>query len=156
MSDVAETERKLFEALARLAKGNSSVSNGKITQENVAMEAGVSRATFNRYPTVVAEYRRTKARGDTTEEDQPLSAEDKNRELKESNVALRRDLSQEKLASETLFASARQEIFVLTTALQLRGKTIAERDRQIAELKRQIVQLRQHPTDRLAVVRRGD
>lgn len=153
--DVVDTEHKLLEALTRLAKGTPSVSDGKISQKNVAKEAGVSRATFNRYPSVVAEYRRIKKKGATPEVDQPLGVEDNKQKLKDSIVALRKNLSQEKLASQTLVASARQEIFVLTTVLQLRDKTIAERDRQIAELKRQLVRLRQKPTDRLAVVRSG-
>jgi ribosomal protein L29 len=51
--------------------------------------------------------------------------------------------------------AARQEIFVLTTALQVRDRSIAERDRQIAELRSQLMRLRQGKPNKFDLIESG-
>lgn len=138
MNKVTKTERTLFDALDRLVSGEPLKSDGRITQENIALEAGVSRATFNRYPKVVAEYQRVKARGAKDDEVRPFTIEDKNRELQESNTELRRNMTQAKKNYEEHLEAARQEIMILNAALRKREDTIVAKDRAIAELNRRI------------------
>ncbi len=51
------TEMALLAALARLAEGRAALTDGRLTAANLAREAGVSRATANRAPVVLAEMR---------------------------------------------------------------------------------------------------
>jgi hypothetical protein len=55
------TERALREALTRLFSGNAARTGGRLTVANLAREAGVSRATANRAPAILAELRETTA-----------------------------------------------------------------------------------------------
>lgn len=152
MSKMKKTEQKLFDALDILLSGKPVVSDGRVTQENIAMEAGVSRATFNRYSKVVDEYRLARSQKDSDGRAAPFTIEDKNRELQESNIELRQKLSLKKTESEIQVAGARQEIFVLTMALKARDNTIGEKDREIAWLKRQLVSARQEKPSHLELV----
>lgn len=56
MSVSAPTERKLREAMARLLAGQPRNSDGALTKENLAREAGVSHATVHRAETVLADW----------------------------------------------------------------------------------------------------
>ena len=49
------TEEALRAALARLAAGNAMQTDGRLTVANLAREAGVSRATANRAPLILAD-----------------------------------------------------------------------------------------------------
>lgn len=140
MNKSKNTERLLFDALDRLVAGNPQKTDGKVTQENIAKEAGVSRATFNRYAKVVQEYQRVKARGAQQEDFRPFTIEDKNRELQEANTQLRRQSTDDRKAYTTHLESARQEIMVLNLALKARDETIAAKDREIAHLKKAVIQ----------------
>jgi hypothetical protein len=51
------TEQALRGALTRLVSGNASRTDGRLTVANLAREAGVSRATANRAPAILAELR---------------------------------------------------------------------------------------------------
>ncbi len=51
------TEGALRQALARLVSGNACRSDGRLTVADLAREAGVSRATANRAPAILAELR---------------------------------------------------------------------------------------------------
>lgn len=51
------TEGALREALIRLVSGNAFRSEGRLTVADLAREAGVSRATANRAPAILAELR---------------------------------------------------------------------------------------------------
>lgn len=135
-----KTERSLFDALDRLVAGTSQRTDGRVTQENIAKEAGVSRATFNRYAKVVKEYQQFKARRGQQEDIKPFTIEDKNRELQESNTQLRRQATQDQKAYKAHLESARQEIMVLNLALKARDETIAAKDREIAQLKKALMQ----------------
>lgn len=53
----ASTERALREALTRLVSGDAPKANGRLTVAGLAREAGVSRATANRAPAILAELR---------------------------------------------------------------------------------------------------
>lgn len=139
MNKSSKTERLLFDALDRLVAGDPRKTDGKVTQENIAKEAGVSRATFNRYDKVVQEYQRVKSRGAQQEEVRPFTLEDKNRELQDANTQLRRQATQDREAYKTHLESARQEIMVLNLALKARDETIAAKDREIAQLKKTLM-----------------
>lgn len=115
----------------------------------------MSRATFNRYPKAVEEYRKVKIRGESGEQVMPFTIEDKNHELQESNTELRKRLVQEKLEYKQRLAGARQEVYILNMALQARDKTIAEKDREIAELWRKISNLTRDSPGRFRVVESG-
>lgn len=152
MSKKKDTEKSLIDALDRLICGKSRVTDGRVTQANIALEAGVSRATFNRYAKVVDEYRLARTQRHTAAPQTPFTIEDKNRELQESNIALRRKLKIEEKAGEKRGASARQELFILTMALKARDKTIAIKDREIAQLKRQLLTAQQEKTSHLQLL----
>lgn len=51
-----ETERVLRDAMQRLLGGKPKRGSGKLTVTNLAAEAGVSRATANRYPAVLRDF----------------------------------------------------------------------------------------------------
>jgi hypothetical protein len=51
------TEQALRGALTRLVSGNATGTDGRLTVANLAREAGVSRATANRAPAILAELR---------------------------------------------------------------------------------------------------
>lgn len=51
------TERALRAALGRLASGNALQTDGQLTVANLAREAGVSRATANRAPSILLDLR---------------------------------------------------------------------------------------------------
>lgn len=55
------TEGALREALTRLVSGTACRSDGRLTVATLAREAGVSRATANRAPTILAELRNAAA-----------------------------------------------------------------------------------------------
>ncbi|WP_030246333.1 hypothetical protein [Streptomyces sp. NRRL S-350] len=50
------TEAKLRAAMARLLEGRAERTNGALTKENLAREAGVSHATVHRADTVLADW----------------------------------------------------------------------------------------------------
>jgi hypothetical protein len=52
------TEQALRLALTRIVSGNASRTDGLLTVANLAREAGVSRATANRAPAILAELRK--------------------------------------------------------------------------------------------------
>lgn len=51
------TEQALRQALTRLVSGDAIRTDGRLTVANLAREAGVSRATANRAPAILAELR---------------------------------------------------------------------------------------------------
>jgi len=51
------TERSLQEAMERLLKGRPQKTDGRLTVTNLAMEAGVGRATAHRAPHVLAAFK---------------------------------------------------------------------------------------------------
>lgn len=55
------TERALLDAMGRLLDGCPRVSDGKLTVVNLAIEAGVSRATANRAPKILEIFRQAVA-----------------------------------------------------------------------------------------------
>lgn len=52
------TEQALREALTRIVSGNATRTDGLLTVANLAREAGVSRATANRAPAILAKLRK--------------------------------------------------------------------------------------------------
>ncbi|MEY9877903.1 hypothetical protein ABH931_007427 [Streptacidiphilus sp. MAP12-33] len=54
----AATELALREAMDRLFAGAAQNTDGKLTENNLWREAGVSRATMNRAPEILAEWDR--------------------------------------------------------------------------------------------------
>lgn len=72
----ATTEQALSEAMARLFDGCPGVTDGRLTVVNLAVEAGVSRATANRALKVLAVFRQAliEARSRRDAEDQPMAA----------------------------------------------------------------------------------
>lgn len=72
----ATTEQALSEAMARLFDGCPRVTDGRLTVVNLAVEAGVSRATANRALKVLAVFREAliEARSRRDAEDQPMAA----------------------------------------------------------------------------------
>jgi len=55
----SSTEQRLYDAMARLLEGQSLHTDGRLTVTNLALETKVSRATANRYPAVLDQFRRT-------------------------------------------------------------------------------------------------
>jgi hypothetical protein len=76
------TEKALREAMARLLAGRPAKTDGRLTVVNLAIEAGVSRATANRAPGLLADFRRAiaslRVRGPSPE-DARAGAEDESR-----------------------------------------------------------------------------
>lgn len=63
----ADTTKALTAAMERLLAGKPSCTDGRLIKENLYREAGVSRATMNRAPDILAEWdRRTAATGART------------------------------------------------------------------------------------------
>ncbi|MEV4780478.1 hypothetical protein [Burkholderia sp. LMU1-1-1.1] len=153
MSKKKTTEQNLIDALDRLLIGESRLTDGRVTQKNIALEAGVSRATFNRYAKVVDEYRLARTRSNTDVPLLPFTIEDKNRELQEANIAMRKKLIAERVESQRNAAGARQEVLVLSLALKARDKTIDAKDREIAQLKRQLISAQQEKALHIQLVR---
>lgn len=146
MKEIASTEKQLFAALNRIALGISEKTDGRMTQENIALEAGLSRATFNRYPDVVLEYKRQKKKENFVADiEKPQTVEDKHRDVVADNVRLKNAAFENKEEYEKNIRAARQEIFILNQALEMREKKLAEKDREIAELKRKTVRLKLVP-----------
>lgn len=138
----SKTEKQLLNAIDLLVSGTPKNSDGRFTQKNIALEAGTSRATLNRYPNVIREYQRVKAAGAAhAHEIKPFSIEDKNRELQDANTQLKRQLAEVRKSLERQILAARQEIRILVGALQLRDDTIAAKDRQLAELNRKLAEV---------------
>jgi hypothetical protein len=52
------TEHRICDAMSRLLEGCPCRTDGRWTVTNLAIEAGVSRATANRYPMVLDRFRR--------------------------------------------------------------------------------------------------
>jgi hypothetical protein len=59
MMPASSTEQRLHDAMDRLLEGQSLHTDGRLTVTNLALEARVSRATANRYPAVLDQFRRT-------------------------------------------------------------------------------------------------
>ena len=130
------TEQKLFDALDRIANGESRCTNGKLSQENVAKEADVSRATFNRYQNVVDEFNRLKRTGKSgAMVDDPFTIQDKNKELQSANVELRQSISRIKKEKDKQITVARQEIYILNRTLEQKEEKIASLRRELATCK---------------------
>ena len=143
-----KTENKLFDALDRIASGNSKFTNGKLSQENVAKEAGVSRATFNRYQGVVDEFNRLKDSGRSGENlDSPLTIQDKNKELQQVNIELRRVIASDKKEHKELVDKARQEIYLL-------NRSIENKDEDIASLKRKLAISESKSSERIKLIKK--
>jgi hypothetical protein len=153
MSKKQTTEQNLIDALDRLLAGQSRVTDGRLIQRNIALEAGVSRATFNRYAKVVEEYRLSKTQKNKGDPPLRFTIEDKNLELQESNISLRKKLTSERDESKKRDAGARQEILILSLALKARDKTIDVKDREIAQLKRQLISAQQEKVSHMQLVR---
>lgn len=146
MKEIAATETQLFAALNRITLGISEKTDGRMTQENIALEAGLSRATFNRYPNVVQEYKKHK-RKENYEEDinKPQTVEDKYQDIVTDNIKLKNAAIRNRVEFDECIRAARQEIFILNQALEMRDGTLAEKDREIAELKNKYVRLKLVP-----------
>ncbi|WP_194711277.1 hypothetical protein [Noviherbaspirillum soli] len=154
MNKAAKTERELLDALDRLVSGSPTCTDGALTQENLAKEAGVSRATLNRYPDVVEEFRRSKhgVPGDDAAAI-PVTLQDKNRTLHEEVSLLKRQAALDKKEFDRILGAARDEIYVLSEALKERDKTIKAKDKTIAELNRRISEAAALPNGRLNAVK---
>ncbi|WP_076592149.1 hypothetical protein [Herminiimonas arsenitoxidans] len=140
IKEITSTETQLFAALNRIAIGISEKTDGRMTQENIAHEAGLSRATFNRYPNVVLEYKKHKKKENFLPSvEQSHAVEDKYRYVVADNKNLKNAAIQNKEEYDENIRAARQEIFILNQALDMRDKTLAEKEREIAELKRKVV-----------------
>lgn len=146
MKEIVATEKQLFAALNRIALGISEKTDGRMTQENIALEAGLSRATFNRYPNVVLEYKRQKKKENFVADiEKPQAVGDKHRDVVADNIRLKNAAIENKEEFDKNIRAARQEIFILNQALEMRDKTLAEKDREIAELKKKTVGLKLVP-----------
>ncbi|WP_152643201.1 MULTISPECIES: hypothetical protein [Rhizobium] len=86
----AATEQALSEAMARLFDGCPRVTDGRLTVVNLAVEAGVSRATANRALKVLAVFRKAviESRVRRDAEDQPVGASRAEQELRAVNDIL--------------------------------------------------------------------
>ncbi|RBA23656.1 hypothetical protein [Herminiimonas fonticola] len=146
MKEIAATETQLFAALNRIALGISEKTNGRMTQENIALEAGLSRATFNRYPNVILEYKKKKKKENFVADiEKSQTVEDKHRDVVADNIRLKNAAIENKEEYDKNIRAARQEIFILNQALEMRDKTLAEKDREIAELNKKTVGLKLVP-----------
>lgn len=101
------SERKLRAAMERLLAGTAERTDGRLLKENLYREAGVSRATMNRAPTILEEWSR---RVDGT---QPRDQE---------TVALRRTLSEQRAETRRL----RERIQELEAQLTIAANATAE------------------------------
>ncbi len=52
------TEQRVCDAMTRLLGGRSLLTDGRLTVTNLALEAGISRATANRYTAALDRFRR--------------------------------------------------------------------------------------------------
>ena len=69
----SSTARALREALTRLVSGDASRSDGRLTVADLAREAGVSRATANRAPAILAELRKAAEAANLPRHERPRS-----------------------------------------------------------------------------------
>ncbi|WP_011578606.1 MULTISPECIES: hypothetical protein [Chelativorans] len=86
----ASTERALRAALIRLVSGNAARTDGRLTIAGLAREAGVSRATANRAPVILAELRRVAEAAKLSRLEEPRSpqnATERDRRERENVVA---------------------------------------------------------------------
>lgn len=117
----AETEQRLRGAMSRLLSGCGTITDGRLTKNNLHREAGVSRATMNRATRILDEWNAA------VESPQPWDTELTTRDdtIKELRAALTKlrteiaDLEAKVVAATTIIASLHQE------NQELRGTEIA-------------------------------
>ena len=116
------SERKLRAAMERLLAGTAERTDGRLIKENLYREAGVSRATMNRAPTILEEWSR---RVDGTQpRDQEI--EGLRRALSDQRAESRRlrERIQELEAQLTIAATAIAELHVENQLLRGEDRTL--------------------------------
>ena len=142
-----EAKRSLLDAIDRIVSGNARFTNGKVTQENIAEEAGLSRATLIRCEEAMDELRKVKNAGSKrSQKDSPITIQEKNKELQEMNTELRRKLTQKEKTSKNEIDKARQEIYVLQ-------RMLAKQDERIQTLQRKVTKISKTSSGNLKVVK---
>ena len=142
-----EAKKSLFDAIDRIVSGNAKFTNGKLTQENIAEEAGLSRATLIRCDEAMAELRKVKNAGSKRDQkDSPITIQEKNKELQETNTELRRKLTQKEKKSKNEIDKARQEIYVLQ-------RMLAKQDEKIQALQSKVTKISKTGSGNLKVVK---
>jgi len=145
MINVADTERKLLDAIDRILARKLINSDGKFTQTNISLEAGVSRATFNRYENVTARYRDIKEQEKLRKSEDNLENNKPKLDFDKSNPDTKTDSNYSKAQIEKSIASARQEIFVLNMAIKMKDEQLLVQSREIAELKKMVASIQELP-----------
>jgi wobble nucleotide-excising tRNase len=105
---MTESERKLRAAMARLIAGKAQRTNGALSKNNLHYEAGVSRATMNRYPSVLAEWDQAVAAGSKPAKDLEQEILTKNAEIKKLRQNIR-DLGVQLTAASTVIVALHGE-----------------------------------------------
>lgn len=123
MSKNDDTEMRFQEALERLVAGQSKRTNGKLTQENIADEAGLDRSTLNRYPAVVKSLKEAKRRF-IKDASTRGATQNKNPDLGESEAIFENDTADAKRKYCSDAVAAQQKIAILNMLLVQRDETI--------------------------------
>jgi len=112
-----KTKLAISTAIDTLGRGASRKTNGKITAVNLALEAGVSKATLYRYfddnPDLLKDFEAVKSRGVNSDGDAPVTMDDALRNAKDEIAALRKMISDMKDAADKDDKLRSHQIFVL-------------------------------------------
>lgn len=126
MAVSAATEAKLREAMARLLAGRPQRTNGALTKENLAREAGVSHASVHRAQEVLAEWNANVARpvlrtpGEVRRDEELDAVKDRLREANRRATELQRKLD----ALATVTANLYHENLALRSKLKAHRGTV--------------------------------
>lgn len=127
MTNVApQTEKKLREAMERLLAGKPKRTDGRLTKNNLHVEAGVSRATMNRALGVIADWDVAVSTGTTPRDAKLAELEETVAKLRQTNSKLRThnaDLERLNKAAATVIAELHTQL--LATRNQVPTGTVA-------------------------------
>lgn len=153
----ARTAARIREAIARLASARGMKTNGLMTTENLAREAGVSRSQLYSYPELLKEWCWAKGTGSRTIgrtlQDKLADTKAENRKLKAENAAkIRRLEDMQSHLLDRIFVQTRrwkkaeERADELARENERLARENAELTRQLASLKANVRVLKQDRT----------
>ncbi len=127
MTNVApDTEKKLRDAMERLLAGKPNRTDGRLTKNNLHVEAGVSRATMNRALGVIADWDVAVSTGTTPRDAKIAELEETVAKLRQTIAKLRThnaDLERLNKAAATVIAELQAQL--LATRNEVPTGTVA-------------------------------